>query len=212
MSALPVVNQAGQSVGQVEIPDSLLPGKRGQQALVQTVVTLRANRRAGTHSTKTKGEVAGSGKKPWRQKGTGRARAGYRQSPVWRGGGVVFGPKPRSYAKDLTRKTAQLALQRAVADKIGAGQVVVVDALQVSQPKTKELLATLKNLKVDTRVLLVLDQVGRELLLASRNMPGVEVTTARNVNPEQIVKHPRVVITRPGLDQLQARLGAGQEG
>lgn len=211
MSALTVINKDGQKVGQVNFPDELLTPKRGQQALIQAVVTMQANRRAGTHSTKTKGTVAGSGKKPWRQKGTGRARAGYKQSPLWRGGGVVFGPKPRSYAKDITRKTAKLALRKALTEKIAAEQVTVVDDFALAAPKTKAFVAALKGLKVDTRVLLVLDQIKQEVALASRNVPGVEVVTAANLNPLQVLRYPRVIFNKPGLEQLQSRLGAGQE-
>lgn len=211
MSALTVINQDGKSVGKVDFPDELLSPKRGQQALMQAVVTIRANQRSGTHSTKTKGEVAGSGKKPWRQKGTGRARAGYKQSPIWRGGGVVFGPKPRSYAKDITRKTAKLALRRALTDKITAEQVTVVERFELGGPKTKAFVAVLKGLKVDTRVLLVLDQIQPDVAKASRNVPGVEVVTAANLNSLQMLRYPRIIFSKPGLQQLQARLSGGQE-
>ena len=211
MSALTVVDKAGKAVGKVDFPDALLSPRAGRQALMQAVVTLRANQRAGTHSTKTKGEVAGSGKKPWRQKGTGRARAGYRQSPIWRGGGVVFGPKPRSYAKDMSRKTARLALRRALTEKLADEQVVVVDALAFTQAKTKDFVATLKGLQAGAGALVVVDRVTRELVLASRNVPGVEVVAASDVNPLQILRYPRMVITQPGLARLQDRLAAGEE-
>lgn len=211
MSAVTLHNQQGKSVGQVEIPAVLQAPARASQALVQAVVTLRANARAGTHSTKTKGEVAGSGKKPWRQKGTGRARAGYRQSPVWTGGGVVFGPKPRSYAKALPRQKAALALRKAFSDKLAADGIRVVDSLVLSQPKTKDLLAVLKSLKVERGVLLVTDSTPRELLLAARNLEHVEVTRASDLNPLQVLKYPHLVITRDGLNRLQERLSGGQE-
>lgn len=211
MSSLTVHNAEGKAVGQIEFADALLSTRRGGQALQQAVVTIRANQRAGTASTKTKGEVAGSGKKPWRQKGTGNARAGYRQSPVWTGGGVVFGPKPRSYAKSLNRKTAKLALWRALSDKIAAGQLMVVDEVKVTEPRTKALTGFLRGLKVDGKTLLVVDQVGRELSLASRNLPDVEVTSALNVNPLQVLKYVRVVISKTALEQLQVRLEVAQE-
>jgi large subunit ribosomal protein L4 len=211
MSSLTVHNASGKAVGQVEFADALLSTRRGGQALQQTVVTIRANQRAGTASTKTKGEVAGHGQKPWRQKGTGNARAGYRQSPLWRGGGVVFGPKPRSYAKTLNRKTSKLALWRALSDKIAAGQLMVLDEVQVSEPKTKALAAFLKGLKIQSKALLVVEQVGRELGLASRNLPGVEVATALHLNPLQVVKYPQVVVSKAALEQLQIRLDVAQE-
>lgn len=211
MSALPVHNQQGKAVGEVEIPSALQAPSSASQALVQAVVTLRANARAGTHSTKTKGDVAGSGKKPWRQKGTGRARAGYRQSPVWTGGGVVFGPKPRSYAKALPRQKAALALRKAFSNKLAADGVRVVDALALAQPKTKDLVAVLKSLKVERGALVVTDAASRELLLAARNLERVEVTRAADVNPLQILKYPHLVITRDGLTRLQDRLAGTQE-
>lgn len=211
MSALTVHNAEGQSVGSVDFSDELMKSRRGTQALQQAIVTIRANQRAGTASTLTKGEVAGHGMKPWRQKGTGNARAGYRQSPIWRGGGVVFGPKPRSYAKAMNRKMARLALHRAVADKILDGQMLVVDQLAVTEARTRALVALLKKLKVETRALLVVDEVGRELALASRNLPGIEVAAAAHINPLQIVKFPRMVISKAALEQLKARLDVAEE-
>lgn len=211
MSAVPLHNQQGKAVGQIEIPAALQAPARASQALVQAVVTLRANARAGTASTKTKGEVAGHGQKPWRQKGTGRARAGYRQSPVWTGGGVVFGPKPRSYAKTLPRQKAHLALRKAITDKLAANGVCVVDALSIAQPKTKELVAVLKNLQVQKGALLVTDATSRELLLAARNVERVAVVQAKDLNPLQVLKYPHLVITRDALARLGERLGGGEK-
>ncbi len=211
MSVLTVVNPRGEAVGQVEFPDALLVKGVGRQALQQTVVTLQANKRAGTHSTKTKGEVAGSGIKPWRQKGTGNARAGYKQSPIWRGGGVVFGPKPRSYAKGLNRKTAQLALRRALTEKLAESQVHVVDAFSLEAPRTKQVAALLKSLNVDSGVLLVAAALDKTLLLASRNMPKVELVTAADVNALQVVRYPALVISKDALAKLQERLSGGVE-
>jgi large subunit ribosomal protein L4 len=211
MKAIPVHDQQGRPVGEIEIPAELSAPARAQQALVQAVVTIRANARAGTASTKNKGEVAGSGKKPWRQKGTGRARAGYRQSPIWRGGGVVFGPKPRSYRKALPRAMARLALRKALSDKLAAGDLRVVDSLTLERPKTKELVSVLKRLNADRSALLVTDTVSRELLLAARNIPRVEVARASDVNPLQVLKYAHLVITREGLNKLRERLADARE-
>ena len=210
MSSLTVHNADGKAVGKIEFADALLSTRRGGQALQQAVVSIRANQRAGTASTKTKGEVAGSGIKPWRQKGTGNARAGYRQSPIWTGGGVVFGPKPRSYAKSLNRKTAKLALWRALSDKINGDQLMVLDDVTVGQPKTKVLAALLKGLKVE-KALLVVDQISRELALAARNLSGVEVVSAQHLNPLQVLKYPKVLISKAALEQVQVRLEVAQE-
>lgn len=210
MSTLSVINLKGQAVGEVELAAGLLEAKRGSQAVHDAVVAYRANQRQGTVETKTKGTVAGSGKKPWRQKGTGRARAGYKQSPVWRGGGVVFGPHPRDFSRTLNKKTMQLALRRAFSDKVQAGGVTVLDGFALSAPKTKEFVSALRGLKAERNALLVLDQVGADLQRASRNVPGVEVTSATNLNVYQVLRYGKLLISRPALDVLQKRLG-GEE-
>lgn len=201
-------NASGKAVGQVEFADALLTTRRGGQALQQAVVTIRANQRAGTASTKTKGEVAGHGQKPWRQKAPAMPAA-IVSSPIWRGGGVVFGPKPRSYAKSLNRKMAKLALWRALSDKISAGQLLVLDEVQVGEAKTKALVALLKGLKIESKVLLVVEQIGRELGL-SRTCPGSR--RLPRLHPTwQVLKYPQVVISKAALEQLQIRLDVAEE-
>jgi len=194
----------GASVGTVDVPAALTDTTKGGQAVRDAIVAYRANQRLGTASTLTKGEVAGHGKKPWRQKGTGNARAGYRQSPVWRGGGVVFGPKPRSFRKDFNRKMARLALGRVVADRVADESITVLESLQVSDTKTKNFVAWLKKMDI-TKALIVVDQPSRELLLASRNIPGIEVARASHVNVYQIARYPRLVITKDALGILNQR-------
>jgi large subunit ribosomal protein L4 len=211
MSSLSVCNMEGAAVGTVDVPAALTDTTKGGQAVRDAIVAYRANQRLGTASTLTKGEVAGHGKKPWRQKGTGNARAGYRQSPVWRGGGVVFGPKPRSFRKDFNRKMARLALGRVVADRVAGDAVTVLESLQVSDTKTKHFVAWLKKLDI-TKALIVVDQPSRELLLASRNIPGIEVARASHVNVYQIARYARLVITKDALDILNQRAtGAKKE-
>ena len=145
----------------------------GTQALHETVVAYQANRRAGTHSTKTKATVAGSGKKPWRQKGTGNARSGYKSSPVWSGGGVVFGPHPRDYSKKTNKTVKQLALRKAISSRVNAGEVYLIEPITLSKPKTKDLVAKLGgDLDKKTTALLVIEKAGPELYLASRNHPA----------------------------------------
>ena len=170
------------------------------------MVAHRAAKRAGTASTKSKGEVAGSNKKPWRQKGTGRARAGYRQSPVWRGGGVAFGPKPRDYSKKMNRKVARLAFRRAFSEKLTAGQVKVVDNLTVDEAKTKAFVAMMKALGIERKVLVVVDTADDKLLLAARNISGVEVVKAAEASVYQLLRYPEIVVDRAGMDILMARL------
>jgi large subunit ribosomal protein L4 len=179
----------------------------GTQALHETIVAYRANRRAGTHSTKTKATVAGSGKKPWRQKGTGNARSGYRSSPVWSGGGVVFGPHPRDYSKKTNKSVKQLALKKALSARVNAGEVYLIEAITLDKPKTKDLLAKLKD-SVDKKVsaLIVIEEANQNLHLASRNHPGLETTTGELVNAEQLLRYDRVLITDGALSKISARL------
>jgi len=179
----------------------------GTQALHETIVAYRANRRSGTHSTKTKATVAGSGKKPWRQKGTGNARSGYKSSPVWSGGGVVFGPHPRDYSKKTNKAVKQLALKKALSERVNAGEVYLLEPITLAKPKTKELLAQLGD-KLEKKVsaLLVLETADPNLHLASRNHPGLETTTGDEVNAEQLLRYDRVLITDGAFSKLSARL------
>jgi large subunit ribosomal protein L4 len=198
----------GEQVGEFDLSEDLLVFDKGQQAMHDAVVAYLAHQRAGTASTLNKGEVAGSNRKPWRQKGTGRARAGFRQSPVWRGGGVVFGPKPRKYSKRMPRKVARLALRRAFSEKVAAGAVVVLDELKMAEPRTREFAAMVKALEADRGVLFVVDQVGSNERLASRNLQRVELASAREVNTYQLVRYPMIVLTRSGIEEFQGRLQA----
>ncbi len=179
----------------------------GTQALHETVVAMRANRRAGTHSTKTKATVAGSGKKPWRQKGTGNARSGYKSSPVWSGGGVVFGPHPRDYSKKTNKTVKQLALRKAISSRVNAGEVFLIDAFTLDKPKTKDLVAKLKDgLEKKTTVLLVIEELDRNLYLASRNHPHLITVTGDQVNAEQVLLCDKIFITDGALGKISARL------
>ena len=179
----------------------------GTQALHETVVAMRANRRAGTHSTKTKATVAGSGKKPWRQKGTGNARSGYKSSPVWSGGGVVFGPHPRDYSKKTNKAVKQLALRKAISSRINAGEVFLIEPITLSKPKTKDLVAKLKDgLEKKTTALLVIEELDNNLYLASRNHPHLVTVTGDLVNAEQLLLCDKIFITEGALGKLSARL------
>jgi large subunit ribosomal protein L4 len=179
----------------------------GTQALHETVVAYQANRRAGTHSTKTKATVAGSGKKPWRQKGTGNARAGYRSSPVWSGGGVVFGPHPRDYSKKTNKSVKLLALRKALSSRVNAGEVYLIDPITLQKPKTKDLVAKLgDNLDKKTTALLVIENPDQNLYLASRNHPHLVTVTGDLVNAEQLLLCDKIFITDGALGKLSARL------
>ena len=207
MSKINVYNAKGEATGEVELADERLVLDRGGQA-VKDVVTATLNaRRAGTASTLGKGEVAGSNKKPWKQKGTGRARAGLRQSPVWRGGGVAMGPKPRGYGVKINRKVAQLAFRRALSGHINEQKVVVIEAFDVPNGKTKQMAALLQKLGAgEGRVLLVTTRRIIEVERSARNLPQVEVATADNVDVYSLLASRLVVATREALDVLAARM------
>lgn len=206
MSKLPLKNVKGDSVGDYEVADNLLVLDKGNQAVHEAVVAYNAHQRAGTASTKSKSEVNGSGKKPWKQKGLGRARAGYKQSNVWRGGYVAHGPQPRDYKKKVSKKVAKLAFARAFSAKVEQGDITVVDELSVSAPKTKEFTAVMKNLGLDRGALFIVDEATDNLLLASRNIQRVELATAKLVNTYQLLRYKNVIITKVGMEALEARL------
>lgn len=206
MSNIAVCNMQGDALGEYAWPDELLVLDKGKQAVHEAVVAYRANQRAGTASTIGKGEVAGSGGKPWKQKGTGRARAGYRQSPIWRGGGTVFGPKPRSFRKHLTKKAARLAFCRAFSEQIAAGKVTVIDEVKVGEPKTRLVADALKKLGVSGPVLLVVGGSDQNLWLAARNIDGLEVVEAKDLNTFQVVRHRRILATKDAMEKIEGRL------
>lgn len=210
MSKLSVHDMNGSALAEMDFPENLLTAK-GQQAVHDVVVAYQAGLRAGTASTLGKGAVAGSGKKPWRQKGTGRARAGYRQSPVWRGGGVAHGPHPRSYEKKIPQKVARLAFRSAFSSLVREDRVRVLDALVLSEPKTSAALKVLASLGVKEGALILVDKLDKNLVCAVRNLKNVEATTADSVNTYQLLRYPVAVITRAAMDSLQARL-AGETG
>lgn len=209
MAKVKILDGKGAEVGEADFADSLLVLKKGAQAVHDAVVAHLAAVRAGTASTLRKGEVAGSNKKPWQQKGTGRARAGYRQSPVWRGGGVAFGPHPRNFAKKINKKVARLAFRRAFSEKVNDGSVRIVRQMEFPEAKTKLFATMMKSLGVKTPALFVLDKVDRKIALASRNVPDVEITTAKDVNAYQLVRYPVVIVTETGMDRLKERMMAG---
>jgi large subunit ribosomal protein L4 len=203
---LTVKNLNGKDSGELQVKFPLVEGGKGTQAVHDVVVAHQANQRMGTASTKTMGEVAGTGKKPWRQKGTGRARAGSFASPLWRGGGVVFGPKPRDFGRTIPRKTKQLALRKALTERLNAGDVLVVDDFKLPSPKTKGFIDVLKKLDVTGTALVIAPTVEQNLRLATRNLEKVEVTTADDLNTYQVLRSDKLLFSRPAFEKLEARL------
>jgi large subunit ribosomal protein L4 len=204
---LTIKDTKGNDQGELEVKFALVEDGRGTQAVHDVVVAYQAAQRMGTACTKTAGEVAGTNKKPWRQKGTGRARAGSFQSPLWRGGGVVFGPKPRDFAKKVSRNTRQLALRKAMSERLKAGDVVLVDDLKLGSQKTKEFTGILKALELKGTALIVAQAVDKNLTLASRNVPDVVLTTGDSLNTYDVLRPDKLVFTRTAFEQLEARLG-----
>jgi large subunit ribosomal protein L4 len=202
-----IQNTKGESLEEWEIPFDLIEeDEKGLQAVHDTVVAYMASQRSGTACAKTRSEVAGTGKKPWRQKGTGRARAGSFQSPIWRGGGVVFGPRPRDFRKDVNKKTRKLALKKALSERIKSGEVVVVDQINLEKPKTKAVVDILNNLKVDGTALFVMANVDENIQLSARNIPYVGITTSQSLNTYDALKFDRIVMTKDAISGLESRL------
>ena len=203
---LSIKDLKGQTSGEVDVAFEVISNGRGTQAVHDTVVAFMAGRRSGTASAKTMGEVAGTGKKPWRQKGTGRARAGSFQSPLWRGGGVVHGPKPRDFSKKVNKKVSRLALQKALSERLNAGDVHVVADLKLAQAKTKEFVAVQRNLGLDgCTVLFVMDGVDESFERAARNVVGVGLAQAATVNTYEVLRYDKLVFTREALARVSSR-------
>ena len=203
---LTVKDIAGNDQGELEVKFPLIEDGKGTQAVHDAVVGYLANRRMGTACTKNVGEVAGTNRKPWRQKGTGRARAGSFRSPLWRGGGVVFGPRPRDFGKKISKATKQLALRKALSERLKAGDVIVVDDIKLNSSKTKEFTGLLSALKVAGTALVVAAARDKNLALASRNVPRVEVATSDSLNTYQVLRFDKLLFTRGAFEQVDQRL------
>jgi large subunit ribosomal protein L4 len=203
---LTIKDTKGNNQGEFEVTIPLIENGKGTQAVHDVVVAYQAAQRQGTACTKTMGEVAGSGKKPWRQKGTGRARAGSFASPLWRGGGVVFGPKPRDFGKKVSRNTRMLALRKALSERLRAGDVVLIDDLKLGSHKTKEFVGLLTALELTGTALIVAQAPDKNLTLASRNVPKVALTTSDLLNTYDVLRSDKLVFTRGAFEQVEARL------
>lgn len=202
----PVVNQSNQSVGNVTLP-AVFETRVNDAVLFDQVLAQLASRRAGTHSTKTRAFVSGGGKKPFKQKGTGRARAGSNRSPIWRGGAAVFGPQPRSYEYRLPASTRRNALASALAQKLRDGEMKVVDRISLDQPKTRSMAALLTTLGVADGTLVVLAGRDRNVELAARNLPRVLVLPVEGINVYDILRHKNLLVSQDALAAIEARLG-----
>ena len=184
---------------------ALVEGGRGTQAVHDAVVAMRAARRSGSANTKSKADVNLSGAKPWRQKGTGRARAGYKSSPIWRGGGVVFGPKPRDYSKKVPKSVRRLAFQKALSERINSGDVLAIDAFALKDIKTKSFVQLVKKQTDARKVLIVSDAFDENTYKSARNVKPVKLATASDVNTEQLLAFEKILVTEKGLEKLAER-------
>ena len=203
---LDVLNNSNEKVGTVEVRDDLFGARINTALIWESVVAANAAGRRGTHATKNRALVSGSGKKPWRQKGTGRARVGEIRNPLWRKGGTVFGPQPRSYAYQLPRKVERGALRAALAQKLRDGQVLAVDSLALDDAKTKTLAANLKRLGVAGKAVLIDVAPDEKLTRSARNIAGVTVAASGRVTAREVMDAARVVATKDALAALQDRL------
>ncbi len=205
MPTVTVYNIQKEKVGEADLKDDIFGVEVKGHLLHEVVTWQQACRRSGTACTKTRGEVRGGGRKPWRQKGTGRARAGSSRSPVWRGGGTIFGPRPRSYAYALPKKVRRLALKMALSSKLADDKLVVLDAYPHTAPKTKDFVAVMRTFALD-KVLFITPEGNRALELSARNVPGVQVMLPAGLNVYDILKYDHLVLLSPALSAIEARL------
>ncbi len=205
MPTVQVIDTSGKKIKDVKAPDEIFAVPLKEHLLYESVINYRANQRQGTASTKTRGEVRGGGRKPWRQKGTGRARAGSNRSPIWKGGGTTFGPKPRDYSYSLPKKAKKTALKSALSMKLAEKQLLIVDVLELKEPNTKEAAALIKGLKLDSA--LIVDQHdNKNLFLSVRNIPKTKVVDVSQVNVYDVLNYNWLVLTKRAFDSLTEKL------
>ena len=200
-----IKNIEGKQQGELEVKFPLIEDGKGTQAVHDVVVAYQAAQRMGTACTKNVGEVSGSNKKPWKQKGTGRARAGSHQSPLWVGGGVVFGPRPRDFSKKVSKKTRTLSLRKALSERLKAGDVVLVDDLKLASPKTRDFIGLMSTLDL-TGTTLIVAPADKNLTLASRNIENVTLATSDSLNTYDILRPDKLLFTKSAFEKVEARL------
>ena len=206
MPKVTVFNQEGKENGEVTLNDAIFGIEPNDNVLYDAIIMQQASQRQGTHSVKNRSAVRGGGRKPWRQKGTGRARHGSNTSPIWRGGGVVFGPTPRSYSYKLPKKVRRLAILSALSQKVIDSELSIIDKLEFDKPKTKDFRALLDQLEVDRKALVVLEKDNEFAALSARNIPGVKVVAPDNVSVLDVVGHDDLILTQAALEQVEEAL------
>ncbi|RSL28975.1 50S ribosomal protein L4 [Salibacterium salarium] len=207
MPKVALLNQTGSKVGDIELSDAVFGIEPNKDVLHDAVLMQQASLRQGTHKVKNRSERKGGGAKPWRQKGTGRARQGSIRSPQWVGGGIVFGPTPRQYSYKLPKKVRRLAIKSAYSSKVKDEEVLVIDNLQLDAPKTKEMVNILSNLSVEEKALIVTADYNEQLDLSARNIPGVTFGTVDSVNVLTLLQHDKLIITQEAAEKVEEVLG-----
>ena len=202
MANVAVMNMNGENVGSIELNDAVFGIEANEHVMHLAVVQYLANQRQGTQSAKTRAEVRGGGRKPWRQKGTGRARQGSTRSPQWTGGGVVFAPKPRDYSFKLNRKVPRLALQSALSCKVAENKMIVLDELTLNEIKTKEMVKVLENIKCG-KALIVMDGSNKNVMLSARNIPDVKTASVNTINVYDLLKYNTLVVTKDAVAKIE---------
>lgn len=207
MLKVKVYNQEGAEVKDLELNEAVFGIEPNNQAIFDMVLLQRASLRQGTHKVKNRTEVSGGGKKPWRQKGTGRARQGSIRAPQWRGGGVVFGPTPRSYKFKINRKVGRLALRSALSTKIIDNEFMALDTIEFDAPKTKEMVKVLSNLEAPAKTLIVMDEIDETVARSANNIPGVKLLDARRVNVYDVLNSNKLIMTEAAIKSVEEVLG-----
>ncbi|MBK3914972.1 50S ribosomal protein L4 [Listeria ivanovii] len=203
MPKLSLLKQDGTNAGEITLNDTVFGIEPNEKVVVDVILSQRASLRQGTHKVKNRSEVRGGGRKPWRQKGTGRARQGSIRSPQWRGGGVVFGPTSRSYAYKLPKKVRRLAIKSILSSKVNEEKLVVLEGLTFDAPKTKEFAAFLKNISVDTKALIVVAGESENVELSARNLQGITVIPAESISVLEVAKHDKLIITKAAVEKVE---------
>ncbi|EAD5580325.1 50S ribosomal protein L4 [Listeria monocytogenes] len=203
MPKLSLLKQDGTNAGEITLNDTVFGIEPNEKVVVDVILSQRASLRQGTHKVKNRSEVRGGGRKPWRQKGTGRARQGSIRSPQWRGGGVVFGPTPHSYAYKLPKKVRRLAIKSILSSKVNEEKLVVLEGLTFDAPKTKEFAAFLKNISVDTKALIVVAGESENVELSARNLQGITVIPAESISVLEVAKHDKLIITKAAVEKVE---------
>lgn len=207
MPTLPVFNMSGEQVGEISLNEAVFGAKVNKPLLHQAIVMQLASRRLGTAKAKTRSEVRGGGRKPYRQKGTGQARQGSRRAPNWTGGGIVFPPTPRSYNFDMPKKARREALKSALSAKVEAGELIVMDALAINEPKTKVMVDMLGKLNVNRKALVVTAEQNMNVAKSGRNIPGVMTMESTGLNVYDVLNHDKLVITKDAVNKVEEALG-----